>query len=89
MVSLFVIGVGKKQERKSETVDVSTTMRNMFCANERNKMSKCNWQTSMQFNEEDFFSKEKLKKAGVSIIDTWRRGADEYLREMLKKKLTK
>ena len=42
-----------------------------------------------QFTEEDFFNKEKLRKSGVTIIETWRRGAEELTREMLRKKLTK
>ena len=49
-------------------------------------MSKPNYQTSMQFTAEDFILKEQLRKAGVSIIDTWRCGAQKKLREVLKKK---
>ena len=50
---------------------------------------KPNYQTSMQFSEEDFFNKESLRKNNITIIDTWRRGAEELMREMLKKKLVK
>jgi len=50
---------------------------------------KPNYQTSLQFTEEDFFNKEKLRKHGVTIIETWRRGADELMNEVLKKRLTK
>ena len=42
--------------------------------------------TSIQFSEEDFFKKEKLRKAKISIIDTWRRGADEYIMDMVDKR---
>ena len=49
-------------------------------------MNKPNYQTSMQFTAEDFLLKEQLRKAGVSIIDTWRKGAQVKIREVLKKK---
>ena len=42
--------------------------------------------TSIQFSEEDFLRKEKLRRANISIIDTWRRGADEELKDLSKKK---
>ena len=47
-------------------------------------MSKPNYQTSLQFTEADFKLKERLKKAKISIIATWRAGA-----ELKKKSLTK
>jgi hypothetical protein len=47
-------------------------------------MAKPNYQTSLQMNEEDFEIKECLSKAGVSIIDTWRRGAQEIIKEIEK-----
>ena len=42
--------------------------------------------TSIQFSQEDFYKKEKLRKASISIIDTWRRGADEYIMDMVNKR---
>ena len=52
---------------------------------------KPNYSTSMQFNDEDFVKRSQLDKAGISIIDTWRRGADEYLEDLRsrKKRLTR
>ncbi len=45
-------------------------------------MAKPNYQTSLQMNEDDFEIKEKLVAVGISIIDTWRRGAQELLSEV-------
>ena len=52
---------------------------------------KPNYSTSMQFNDEDFAKRVNLDRIPVSVIDTWRRGADEILDEInsKKKKLTK
>ncbi len=47
-------------------------------------MVKPNYQTSLHMNEEDFSVKERLTSYGVSIIDTWRRGATELLHEINK-----
>lgn len=48
---------------------------------------KPNYSTSMQFNDEDFAKRVRLDKISVSVIDTWRRGADEILKGLnLKKK---
>jgi len=43
---------------------------------------KPNYQTSLQLNEKDFEVKEDLSERGISIIDTWRRGAQELIREI-------
>jgi len=50
---------------------------------------KPNYSTSMQFNDEDFVKRIQLDKNDISIIDTWRRGADEILSELIKKKPAK
>lgn len=52
-------------------------------------MIKPNYQTSLNFNQKDFDLKEKLKKAGISIKETWKRGAEHFLVDLDKKKLTK
>lgn len=45
-------------------------------------MARPNYQTSLQMNEEDFEIKEKLVERGISIIDTWRRGAQVLIVEI-------
>lgn len=57
----------------------------------KEKQMKPNYQTSLQLTEEDFLIKEKLRKNRVTIIETWRRGAKDFLTEIGKrtKPLTK
>lgn len=52
-------------------------------------MAKPNYQTSLQMNETDHEVKEELVKCGISIIDTWRRGAQELTREIAQEKRDK
>lgn len=49
-------------------------------------MVKPSYQTSLQMNEQDFELKEELVKFGISIIDTWRRGAQELMNEIEQEK---
>ena len=47
---------------------------------------KANYSTSMQFNDEDLNKRVKLDREKISVIDTWRRGADVILSELNSKK---
>jgi hypothetical protein len=52
---------------------------------------KAKYGTSLQLNEEDVVLRLRLDKEKVSVIDTWRRGAEEILYEidLLKKNVDK
>ena len=42
---------------------------------------KANYQTSLSMNEEDRAKKKKLEAKKISVIDTWRKGAEVLLKK--------
>jgi len=42
--------------------------------------------TTLSLNDSDYELKEKLRKKGITIIDTWRMGAEAFSMELFKQR---